>query len=1037
MKFSPFSIIIIFIALMIAGLAVISRLSVNLYPSETLPSFRIRFAWPGMPALIVEKEVSSKLEAAMGMLNGVKTLSSVSRHGRGEIQLTFNKGRDPEMTRFEIASVIRQLHPTLPNGVSYPEITARQASGTKNNLLLYTLTIPDMQHKTRDYLEGVVLPTLAGINGVHNVSFSGVNQGKLNIAYDAKKLSITGITADNIATALINCLHDVHVGMSYQHGSALESGQGKIPLVLRAKNCFHDDLRSLPVKKVSDRIIGVDHLAEMSYRQSIPRSYFRINGKNTVLIAVDAAKRQNRITLAAKVKEQMEQIQQEMPGTWNLQLVYDDTTHIRNDLRRIALRMLFSLSVLLLLVLIITRNHQYFLLIFLTMVANLFIAAGFYWFFDVEMHLYSLAGITVSFGMIIDNSIVMIEHLRRHHNKSVFLAILAATLTTAGSLLLVFLLDSSRQMMLKDFAFVMLINLLVSILIAWFFIPSLFHFTMRLKRCKSPTAQGFTSLDGLYLKWLNCTQHYRSLFVLLLVVAFGIPVQYLPPGIDGDGAAVRLYNATIGSQFYQEQMRRRVEQVFGGSFRLFSNKVFKSSYYADPERTSLLIRARMPDGANVHQLNDAVGQMENHLLMYQQIEQFQTRILSYENAFIRILFKPHYDNDFFPVYLQAKLAEKALLIGGVEWQVTGAGQGFSNIRTAAAGNVSIILEGYNYDMLYRIAEQLWMLSMKNPRIANQWISGSMSILGESSQSEILARFDSQQLALFELSASDLLRALPNQQQQLVMQARHEGQLLPLRLKPGKPVSNRFWDAKNNATIINGSYVKPNTFMAFERRKSGADIHKYNQQYRLYFHFDFNGPYRLMEIVSDQLLEETRHLLPIGYEARKAHFDWLVEHNKDYLLILLVIVIIFLMCAILLESLVQPFAVVCMIPISFIGLFLTFFVFDLNFDQGGLAAFLLLSGLSVNAALYLLNDFNLFRKKFPCESPTRNYIKALHYKLMPIGLTVISTIVGLIPFVIGKKEAFWFAFAAGTMGGLLFAFCAVIFLLPVFLNISKQ
>lgn len=1037
MKFSPFSIILIFIALMMAGFAVISHLSVNLYPSETLPSFRISFAWPGMPALIVEKEVSSKLEAAMGMLNGVKTLSSVSRHGRGEIQLTFNQGRDPEMTRFEIASAIRQLHPTLPSGVSFPEITARTVSGTKNDLLLYNLTIIEAQHMVRQYLEGVVLPTLAGIDGVDNVSFSGVNPAELNILYDGEKLSMTGVTTDKISKSLNNCLHDVHVGMSYQHGGALESGQGKMPLVLRARKCFRDDLRSVPVKKVSGRIISVDDVSEMSYMKSIPRSYFRINGKSTVLIAVDAAKRANRIALAAKIKEQMEQIRLDLPGTWDLQLVYDDTMHIRNDLRRIALRMFFSTSVLLLLVLMITRNYQYFLLIFLTMVANVFIAVAFYWFFDIEIHLYSLAGITVSFGMIIDNSIVMIEHLRRHRNKSVFLAILAATLTTVGSLLLVFLLDSSRQVLLKDFASVMLINLLVSVLIAWFFVPSLFHFSMRLKRCHSPPTKEFVSLNDLYLRWLHCSQRYRYFFVFLLVMAFGMPVQFLPTRLAGDGAVARIYNASIGSEFYQAKMKHRVEQVLGGSFRLFADKVFRRSYYVDPERTSVFIRAKMPDGANVHQLNEAVVRMEEYLLKYPQLDQFQTRILSHENAFIRVLFKPSYDNGFFPLYLQTKLADKALLIGGVEWRVTGAGQGFSNIRPAAAGNVSIILEGYNYDMLCRIAEQLWMLSLKNPRIANQWIGGSMSIFGESSQSEILAMLDAQQLALFEISASDLLRALPNQQQQFVMQAWHEGQLLPVRLRPGNPVSNHFWDAKNNATIVNGNYLKPNAFMAFERRQSGAYIHKYNQQYRLYFHFDFNGPYRLMEHVSNRLLEETRLLLPIGYEARKAHFDWMVEHNNDYWLILLVIVIIFVMCAILLESVMQPLAVVCMIPVSFIGLFLTFFVFDLNFDQGGLAAFLLLSGLSVNAALYLLNDFNLFRKKFPGESPTRNYIKALHYKIMPISLTVISTIVGLVPFVIGRKEVFWSAFAAGTMGGLLFAFCAVIFLLPVFLNINKQ
>ncbi len=1039
MKSSPFSIILLFVALMIAGLVFISRLNVNLYPSETLPSFRISFWWSEIPARTVESAVTSKLEAALSMLNGVNGLGSTSSYGWGNIHISFNKGTDMDMTRFEIASTIRKLYPALPKGVSYPEITTMQASGSKNNLLLYSIIIPETHHELNHYLNSVIQPALSSIDGINNVAFFGVRPWEYNIVFDTGKLSKKGISPGLIASAINNCFQDVQIGRSDNGFNVFEPKRGELPVVMRSGGrCFRSGLQSIPIKKVSGRVIYLGDVAEMDFRERVPRSYYRVNGKNTILMAVDATGRENRIRLAARVTRAMEQIKQDLPESWEVYLSYDDTVHIRNDLNRVVLRMLLSMLVLLALVVFITRNHQYLFLVLLTIVANVLIAACCYYALNIEIHLYSLAGIAVSFGMIIDNSIVMVEHLRRHNNKAVFLAMLAATLTTAGSLLLVFLLDHARQVILKDFAAVMLVNLFVSLIIAWFFIPSVYHYSKRLNNGHSRPGRWLITCSRLYLRWLHWTQRYRYAMVFLLVMAFGLPVQYLPAGLASEGAAARFYNKTIGSDLYRNKIKTRVEKVFGGSLRLFADKVVKRSYHVDPERTSLLIRARMPGGASVHQLNEAVMRMEKHLLEYPQAEQFQTQVLSYENASIRVFFKPEFDNEGFPLYLKWQLTDKALSIGSAEWEITGAGKGFSNVGDGPTGQVSIILEGYNYEMLHRIAEKLQKLSQKNPRITKQTISSVMSKPGVKNRHEILATFDEEQLAFMELTASEVLRALPGRDEpQTIRPAYHEGRQTFIQLMPGNQASNNIWDVKNKIITVNELHVKPKTLMSFEKRLSDTDIHKHNQQYRLFFHFDFEGPYRLKELVAARLVEDISRKLPVGYDARQPEWGWMDNKNKDYRLIFLVIVIIFFLCAILFESLRRPLAVLCVIPIAFIGLFLTFYVFNLNFDQGGLAAFLLLCGLSVNAALYLLNDYNLFQKKYPRRSHAKKYLKALHYKISPISLTVISTTTGLAPFVIGPKEPFWFAFAAGTIGGLLFSLGAVVFFLPLFLKLNSR
>ncbi len=148
--------------------------------------------------------------------------------------------------------------------------------------------------------------------------------------------------------------------------------------------------------------------------------------------------------------------------------------------------------------------------------------------------------------------------------------------------------------------------------------------------------------------------------------------------------------------------------------------------------------------------------------------------------------------------------------------------------------------------------------------------------------------------------------------------------------------------------------------------------------------------------------------------------------------MLIAVIIYFIGAILFESLRQPLVVISLIPISFIGVFLTFYLTGFRFDQGGFAAFVLLCGIVVNAGFYVINEYNHILRTSG-SSALRCYVKAFNRKIVPIALTVVSTILGLIPFLFeGDGEVFWFSFAIGTMGGMAFSLIALLLYLPLFL-----
>jgi multidrug efflux pump subunit AcrB len=230
------------------------------------------------------------------------------------------------------------------------------------------------------------------------------------------------------------------------------------------------------------------------------------------------------------------------------------------------------------------------------------------------------------------------------------------------------------------------------------------------------------------------------------------------------------------------------------------------------------------------------------------------------------------------------------------------------------------------------------------------------------------------------------------------------------------------------------------FSTVTREVTDNTISREDQQYVITVGYDFIGNYELGKIILDRNIDETAAMLPLGYTAQSGSytFSW-DQKSANYWLIFLVILIIYFICSILLESFKQPFTVISLIPFSFIGVFLTFQIFKITPDEGVFAALILLCGIVVNATLYILNDFNSIRKRKPLLPERVAYLKAFNGKIIPIFLTKLSTIIGLIPFLLtGKEERFWFALAVGTIGGLVFSLIGLFIYQPIMLrkNILK-
>lgn len=234
------------------------------------------------------------------------------------------------------------------------------------------------------------------------------------------------------------------------------------------------------------------------------------------------------------------------------------------------------------------------------------------------------------------------------------------------------------------------------------------------------------------------------------------------------------------------------------------------------------------------------------------------------------------------------------------------------------------------------------------------------------------------------------------------------------------------------TLISGEdrMFKVSSLGTLEKETTTNSLHKEDRQYIRRVAFEYMGSRKFGSEYLEEVLEEMKASMPIGYSAETSSYYWGYDKAKrQYTLLLVLIVAIFFICGVLFENLKQPFYIIAVIPIAFIGLFLIFSLFDFYFDQGGYAAFVMLGGLAVNAAIFIVNDLNNRSK----GRYNRNVLKSVAGKAIPILLTVLSTCFGLVPFIMeGQNEIFWFSLAIGTIGGLVFSMVGVFLALPVFL-----
>lgn len=975
---------------MVVGLVLIPRLSIQYKADYVSNDLTVNYYYPAS-ARAVEAEVTTLIEGAVNTIPGVENISSISAWGCGSVTASFKKGTDMAESRFNLNTRLRQIRSGLPADAVI-ELAGKASGREIKNILTYTINTDVPFEKARSFIEENLVSVIGVLDGIDRVDLSDGQEMQWEVSYNAGLLERAGLSIDNLFSAIQNSSCNRLIG-------SFKTDTGTMTMRLVSKTDAAS-LSELPVGMANGRLYHLGDFARIQKVRAEPYSYHRINGLECIQVNVYAADGINTMKTCEQVRAKADVAFASFPAGYAIEQTYDASESLGQQIRNVVSRAVISLLLLLAFVMLVSRSFKYLAIIGFSVLSDLLLSVVIFSVSNVGIDMFSMAGITVSFGMVMDTAIVMTDHYSYYGNRKAASPIAAALFTTVSALLLVFYLPDELRHDLNSFVWVTVIILTVSFATALFLVPAL---------AEKTGLQGKSLVTGnvanrrrnvLFSQWYyNCISSFRK-HRIAIVIAMTV--------------------------------------LLGGTCSLFVffNRQF-DDYGIDEYRSRTLdMVAMMPTGYGLAHADRIARIMDNFLSGFDQINRFETDVND-RNVSFSISFKDEFRDEITVSEIRDAIWKKALTIGGASWSVMPYGHN-DRLLTNYVGRREwpdrISLYGYDYDLLCHYATLVMNDLLQHPRVKDAAVISSL--MSDGTDEEFILEYDRERLARMNLNPYFHFAVLAENLLDFTAGSFGTGnETLPVVLKSDNRDEFDLWFAQN-ATI--GPGIKLSEIGSMTKSKVGGIIERENQEYVVEVGYEFIGSDLSKFSMCYDEEEKLAEVLPLGFRTDSYSGHYTPEQKRKlWTLLIVVACVIFGICAAMFESLRMSLAIILLIPSGLSGIFLLFPFLGLRMGQGCLASMVMMSGLVVNAAIYISAEYRDLSRTCR-QSPLRIYVKAFNRKIIPTILTIASTVIGLVPFLFdGLDSAFWFTFAAGVMVGLLFSMAGLLFCFPLFLPLPKE
>ncbi|HEX9937206.1 MAG TPA: efflux RND transporter permease subunit [Longimicrobium sp.] len=990
----PVAVAMGYLALSLLGVASWVKMPVELLPETELPRLRVTASWRGAGPETTEAFLTSPIEAAVQQVRGVEKVESVSeeRNGAGmaTVDVQFTRGTDMNFARLDLSERLAVLEEQLPQGAQTPQVqpyVPPEFARQRKPFLLYTITGPYTPEALRRHVDDHLAPDLRQVGGVADVRAWGGRDRVLEVELDETRILALALEPELVRTRVQQLEFVREAGAVWQGGMLYT-------VAIRERPESVAQIRAMPLLTDQGRVVRLHDVAVVRDTYDDPQSLYRIDGAPAVSLQVYKEAGTNVVQVAERVKARLRQTRGALPSGARLILDQDESEAVATQLTDLRWRALSSAFVVFLVLFAFLRSFRSAAIVFSSIAFAVLITLNLIYFGGLTLNVLTLMGLAMGFGVVIDNAVVVLENIYRRARpgqdpadaaergaREVVLPVLAATATTVIVFVPFVYLQGEVRVFYVPLAIVVALTNLASLLATFSFTPAL---AARL-------------LGGRTL-----SIHRRG---------------------DGRAWYVRAYAEMVGFTLRRPWVALLVPLLLlGGSGFLFHKYVTRGTLWRPwySEDSYIRISFEQPRGEEMGNTDALVRQFEDRLAGMPEVSRFTTQVYP-QAAEIRVDFPDSLQATAIPVAIKEQMEAYSHLFGGAEVRVYGYGPSFYG-GGGSPPNYSIRVLGYNYETVRAIAEDLGERLKRFSRIQEVDTNASGQWFERDKATEVVVRLDRARLATHALSAQDVVRrvaaAVGRDSRRSYLRVGDEELFLSVRLAGSGTLDVR---QLHDLTIPvpGGEPVRLSDVATVGEREVLSRILREDQQYQRTVAYEFRGPAKLGDRMQAAVVANTR--LPAGYQViGREEWRWSEdEQGQIYGVLALSLVLVFMVCAGLFESLRQPLCVLLTVPMALIGVFLVYFFTGASFTREAFIGVIMMGGVVVNNAVLLIDRINQIRRHD--GAPLRHAIlQGTLERVRPILMTSAVTIVGLLPLVLFSEAAdanIWNALGYSLLGGL--------------------
>jgi HAE1 family hydrophobic/amphiphilic exporter-1 len=887
----------------------------------------------------------------------------------------------------------------------------------------------------------------------------------VKIILDRRLLDLYGIRADEVFTAL-NRLDEFE-------GAGVVRDRGLERLVELRRDVNLAAMRDAVVARRGGQTFTLTMVGEVRADFEDPVYFVRANGQNVVQVSVDKRSGANSVGVSRDIRKALPGIEVDIPAAVTFHIDEDQGKDLEDKLRDLIYRSFAILGILFVMLIISVRQLQLTAIVTASIVFATLISLSMFYFLRISVNFITISGLAVCFGMIVDNSILVLDSIHRRLESLQRAEELGLSRRAKLEVAYHAILDGTRDIMQPALA-----TTLTTVVV----FASFVFLSGRLALYYVPLAVSVTTalVASLFVAfgWVPMVLHHLWAKPMVAKLSDGprdvvdpaeldTLVAEVPAHLDRVRRVDRVYSFLQRGWWLVMPLSLA---IFAGSWWVYDHKVNKGGFWKFPEQEELFLYLEMPSGTDLDLTSETLRNFETELMPVPEGVRMSSRAFG-NQAIIRVEFEDDLRKTPLPFYWRELMIAKADETGGSSVFIRGFSDRpyFKGAFGGSALNSLVKITGYNSKKLNEISETALARIEKNRRARNARITTGAQF-ERVRQEEMVIKLKRERLAAHDLTVLDLtaqIRRMLGVDIPWTMLIDQEQERVQLSFSDAENVSY-----SDIAELVvrgpGGEQVRLGDLIEIERREVSRSISRENQKYTTHVNWEYLGTDQMRQAFIKDVLAGIE--LPYGYQAEEARQEFLTQEEEEEigLAIWMAVAFIFIVLAALTESLAIPGLILLSIPMSLVGVVAIFWLTHSVFDSSARIGLVLLFGVAVNNAILLVSRYrteatlvlksrmggdpelasSLFpplRKSLggsdlwplPLEERVdllkRAVARGTRVRMRSILLTSGTTIVGLAPLLVHMNDTadkdIWENLALATIGGLTSSTLLLLFMTP--------